>query len=47
MIQIFDYADDTVLMGRTTGVLREVIRNLSEAGKEMGLTINLQNTKYM
>jgi hypothetical protein len=46
-IQILAYADDIVLMGRTTGVLKETIINFSKAAKEMGLTINLQKPKYM
>jgi hypothetical protein len=42
MIQILAYADDIVLVGRTTGVLREAIRNLSKAGKGP----YKQSTKY-
>jgi flagellar basal body rod protein FlgB len=34
-------------VGRTTGVLKEAIRNLSIAAKEVGLTNNLQNNNYM
>jgi hypothetical protein len=34
-------------VGRTTGVLKGAIINLSKAGKETGFTINLQKTKYM
>jgi hypothetical protein len=41
------YADNIVLLGRTTGVLKEAIRNLSKAAKEMGLTLHLQKIKYM
>jgi hypothetical protein len=37
----------TTLFSGTTGVLKEAIRNFSKSAKEMGLTINLQNTKYM
>lgn len=37
------YADDFVLVGRTIGMLKEAITNLSKATKEMGLRINLQN----
>jgi hypothetical protein len=44
-IHILAYAYN-VLVGRTTGVLKEAIINLSKAVKEMGLTINLQKTKY-
>jgi hypothetical protein len=46
-IQILAYADDIVLVGRNIGVLKEAIKNLSKSEKEMGLTINLQKTKYM
>jgi hypothetical protein len=45
-IQILAYADDIVLVGRTTDVLKDAIRNLSEAAKNMILTVNLQKTKY-
>jgi hypothetical protein len=41
-IRILAYSDDIVLMGRTTGVRKEAVVNLSVATKEMGLTINLQ-----
>jgi hypothetical protein len=36
-IQTVAYTDDIVLVGRTTGVLKEAIRNLSNAATEMGL----------
>jgi hypothetical protein len=45
-IQILAYADDIVLVGRTTGVLKEAIINLSKEAKEMVLTISLQKKKY-
>jgi hypothetical protein len=43
-IQILASADDMLLVGRTTSVLKEGItsRNLSKTTKEMGLPINLQ-----
>jgi hypothetical protein len=44
--QILAFADDIVLVWRTTGVLKEAIINLSKAAKELGLIINLQKTKY-
>jgi sorting nexin-29 len=44
-IQILAYTD-IVLVGRNIAVLKEPIKNLSKAEKEMGLTINLQKTKY-
>jgi hypothetical protein len=37
----------TLLVGRTTDVLKEAIMNLSKVTKEIGLAINLQKTKYM
>jgi sorting nexin-29 len=46
-IQILAYADDIVLVERNIGVLKEAIKNLSKAAKELGLTINLQKNKYM
>jgi hypothetical protein len=42
-LQMFAYADDIVILGRTTSVLKEVITNLSKATKEIGLTMKLQN----
>jgi hypothetical protein len=44
-IQIFAHAGDIALVGRTTGVLKEAIVNLSKAAKEMGGAINLQKNK--
>jgi sorting nexin-29 len=40
--EILAYANDVVLVGRTIGVLKEAIINLSKVAKKMGLTINLQ-----
>jgi hypothetical protein len=36
-VKILPYADDIVLVGRTTGVLQEAIINLSKRAKEIGL----------
>jgi hypothetical protein len=36
------YEEGVVLVERTTGVLKEGIRNLSKETKEMELTINLK-----
>jgi hypothetical protein len=41
-MQIFVSLSDIVLVGRTTGVLKQTIINLRKAEKSMGLTINLQ-----
>lgn len=46
-VQTLAHAEDPFLIGRTTGVLKKSITNLSKAVKEMGLTINMQKTKYM
>jgi hypothetical protein len=47
MLRVFENrvlrrTDDIVLVGRNIEVLKEAIKNLSKAAKEMGLTINLQ-----
>lgn len=42
--QILGYADNIVLMGRTTGMLKEAVANLNRAGKNKGLTINIQKS---
>jgi hypothetical protein len=42
-LQMLAYADDIVLVGRTSGVLKEAIINLSKVAKVMGLTVNLQS----
>jgi hypothetical protein len=34
-------------VGRTVGVLKEATTNFIKTVKEMGLTINVQKTKYM
>lgn len=46
-IQILAYAGDIVLVGRAKSVLKEAIINLSKTVKEIGLTINLQEAKYL
>jgi hypothetical protein len=33
--------------GKTTGVLKQTIINLSKTAEEVGLAINLQRSKYM
>lgn len=42
--QILGYADDIVLMGRTTGMLKEAMANLNKAAKKKGLSINIQKS---
>jgi len=41
---ILGYADNIVLMRRTIGMLKEAMVNLNKAGKNMGLTINIQES---
>jgi hypothetical protein len=41
-IQVPAYADHSLLLGRTTDVLIEVIINPNKAARKVGLTINLQ-----
>jgi hypothetical protein len=36
-MHIFAYADDIILVGRSTGVLKEAVVNLCKEAKEMGL----------
>jgi hypothetical protein len=46
-IQIFAYKNDIVLVGRTAGVLKGAIINLSKIASQMRLIINLQKKKLM
>jgi sorting nexin-29 len=45
--QILAYADDIVIVGRSTDALKETIKKLMKAAQVMGLTVNMQKTKYM
>jgi hypothetical protein len=45
--QILAYADDTVTVGRSTDALRETLKKLMKVAQVMGLTVNMQKTKYM
>ena len=45
--QILAYTIDTVLVGRSIDALEESMRKLMKASQVMGLTINMQNTKYV
>lgn len=38
------YADDIVLMGRTTGMLKQAMANFNNAAKKKGLSINIQKS---
>lgn len=42
--QILGYTDNIVLMGRTTGILKEAMVNLNKAAKNMGLTNNIEKS---
>jgi hypothetical protein len=42
--QILGYEDNIVLTGRTISMLKEAMVNLNKAGKNMGLTINIQKS---
>jgi hypothetical protein len=41
------YADDVVVMGRSVGVLNEVLMQLQTAAASAGLAVNATKTKYM
>lgn len=45
--QLCAYADDVVLISRNINYLKEMLRELEEQGKRMGLEINEGKTKYM
>jgi hypothetical protein len=45
--QILAYAHDIVIVGRSTDALRETLKKLMKAAQVMGLTVNMQKTKYM
>lgn len=42
-----DYADDIVIFSHTTMALQQLLRNLEEAMKPVGLTINVEKTALM
>lgn len=42
--RILGHADNIVLMRRIIGMLKEAMGNLNMAGKNMGLTINIQKS---
>jgi hypothetical protein len=45
--QFMAYADDVVVMGRSVGVLNEVLMQLQTAAASAGLAVNATKTKYM
>jgi hypothetical protein len=45
--QILAYTDDIVTVWRSIEALKKTIKKLMKAAQVMGLTINLQKTKYM
>jgi hypothetical protein len=46
-VQILTYADDTVIIGRYEGAVKEAFIQLETAAKQMGLMINYDKTQYM
>jgi hypothetical protein len=45
--QLLVYADDVNLLGGSINTIKEDKETLLEAGEDIGLEINAQNTKYM
>lgn len=45
--EILAYADDTEKVGRSTEAMKETMKKSMKTAQVMGLTINMQNTKYM
>jgi sorting nexin-29 len=43
--QILAYADDIVVVGRSTYALKETMKKLMKAAQVIGLTVNMQKTK--
>jgi sorting nexin-29 len=47
MTQCIAYADDIVLLGRSVNYLKEILEELKQGAKKVGLEINQDKTKYM
>lgn len=45
--QIIAYADDVLIIGRSTNAIKNIFKNLEKEAKEIGLTINENKSKYM
>jgi hypothetical protein len=45
--QLLVYADDVNLLGDSMNTIKENTKSLLEAGKDIGLEINAEKTKYM
>jgi hypothetical protein len=45
--QLLVYADDVNLLGDDRGTIKENTQTLTDAGKEVGLEVNTEKTKYM
>jgi hypothetical protein len=45
--QLLAYADDVNLLGDNIDVIKKNMENLIDAGKEGGLEVNTEKTKYM
>jgi pyrimidine operon attenuation protein/uracil phosphoribosyltransferase len=46
-ILVLVYADDIILVGRTIGMIKDVIINLGKAAKEVNLTVSLRKINFM
>jgi hypothetical protein len=45
--QYMAYADDDVIIGRSTQIIDTVIQGMEELTNNIGLTVNVDKTKYM
>jgi hypothetical protein len=45
--QLLAYADDVNLLGDNIDTVKKNTENVNDAGKEVGLEINIDKTKYM
>jgi hypothetical protein len=45
--QYIVYADDVVIIGRSAQVINDLIQEMEELTKDIGLKINVDKTKYM
>jgi hypothetical protein len=45
--QLLAHADDVNLLGHNIGTIKKNTETLTDAGKEVGLEINVEETKYM
>jgi hypothetical protein len=45
--QLLAYVDDVNLLGDNIGIINKNTETLIDAGKEVGLEVNIEKTKYM